>query len=80
MHFLGCTINFITYVFSVVTVMVATGDDGASSFLTRNNPKFCGYHPDFPSASPYVTAVGATMVCSSIILLRIVVIIGMTGT
>lgn len=38
-----------------VTVLVASGDDGAI------NGTNCAYNPSFPATSPYVTAVGATM-------------------
>lgn len=40
-----------------VTVLATSGDNGA-------NGKFglCGIMPQFPATSPYVTAVGATMV------------------
>jgi tripeptidyl-peptidase-1 len=57
------------------SVMIASGDDGAAGDAARNNPNACRYTPDFPSTSPYVTAVGATqgpesgraeVVCSSI--------------
>ena len=39
-----------------VTIVVATGDDGANSINT------CGYSVSYPATSPYVTAVGATSV------------------
>jgi tripeptidyl-peptidase I len=46
-----------------VTIFVASGDDGANSRRVRGgNSNFCGYQPDFPAVSPYVTAVGATSV------------------
>jgi tripeptidyl-peptidase I len=46
-----------------VTILVASGDDGANSNLVRKGKSFlCGYQPDFPSVSPYLTAVGATSV------------------
>jgi tripeptidyl-peptidase I len=46
-----------------VTILVSSGDDGALSNRVRSG-KFqnCGYEPDFPASSPYVTAVGATSV------------------
>lgn len=43
-----------------VTVLVASGDDGASSPLARDSRKSCGYAPSYPATSKYVTAVGAT--------------------
>ena len=50
-----------------VTILAASGDDGAVSNTVRNgNTQRCGYEPDFPASSPYVTAVGATSVrCSA---------------
>jgi tripeptidyl-peptidase-1 len=45
-----------------VTIVVASGDDGAAGANARQNPIRCGYFPDFPSSSPYVTSVGGTMV------------------
>jgi tripeptidyl-peptidase-1 len=46
-----------------VTLLSASGDDGVSGFLARSSPIYCGYYPQFPATSPYVTAVGGTMVC-----------------
>ena len=43
-----------------VTLLVASGDDGVGNFIVRNSPGLCGYFSDYPSGSPYVTAVGAT--------------------
>ena len=37
-------------------------DDGASSFMARNDLSRCGYMPLFPASCPYVTAVGGTQV------------------
>lgn len=45
-----------------VTIIVASGDDGAVSSRASGNSNKCGYAPSFPATSPYVTAVGATMV------------------
>ena len=44
-----------------VTIVAASGDDGAISRNVRKGGK-CTYAPIFPASSPYVTAVGATMV------------------
>lgn len=44
-----------------VTLIVASGDDGALSSKASGNPSKCSYAPSFPATSPYVTAVGATM-------------------
>lgn len=42
-----------------VTLLVATGDDGAPN--NKNGLCLCGaYAPNFPASSPWVTAVGAT--------------------
>jgi tripeptidyl-peptidase I len=46
-----------------VTITVSSGDDGAISSAARHNPMFCSYAPSFPASSPYVVAVGGTMVC-----------------
>ena len=46
-----------------VTLVAASGDDGAVSRFTRNfGPSGCSYAPLFPASNPYVTAVGATSV------------------
>jgi len=45
-----------------VTLVVASGDDGAVGYAVRYSTNYCGYAPDFPSVSPYVTSVGGTMV------------------
>ena len=45
-----------------ITITVSSGDDGALSSSARKNPLGCAYHPSFPATSPYVTAVGGTMV------------------
>ena len=46
-----------------VTLVAASGDDGAVSRTTRNfGPSGCFYSPLFPASNPYVTAVGATSV------------------
>ena len=44
-----------------VTIVAASGDDGALSLKVRTGGT-CKYGPIFPASSPYVTAVGATMV------------------
>jgi tripeptidyl-peptidase-1 len=44
-----------------VTIVVASGDDGALDRAVRGgNIDKCGYIATFPASSPYVTAVGAT--------------------
>lgn len=43
-----------------VTILVASGDDGALSSTAVGNPGNCGYSPLFPASSPYVLSVGAT--------------------
>jgi subtilase family serine protease len=44
-----------------VTIVAASGDDGANSRDLRNKKGgTCGYIALFPACSPYVTAVGAT--------------------
>eukprot|EP01042_Synura_sphagnicola_P003220 gene3220-biopygen3474 len=45
-----------------VTIIVASGDDGAPGFRgsTYSSPRTCAYDPSFPASSPYVVAVGAT--------------------
>jgi len=48
---------------SGVTLVAATGDDGVAGFGARLfGPVFCSYLAMFPASSPYVTAVGGTMV------------------
>ena len=41
-----------------VSLVIASGDDGAPGGVSSS--VMCSYMPDFPSTSPYVTAVGAT--------------------
>jgi len=48
-----------------VTLVAASGDDGVSGFLARNGNIPCDYYAGFPASSPYVTAVGGTMVTCS---------------
>jgi tripeptidyl-peptidase-1 len=43
-----------------VSIIVASGDDGAVNYKVRSDPSACGYFTSFPSSSPYVTSVGAT--------------------
>lgn len=44
-----------------VTIVVSSGDDGVIASYARNhNTAYCGYTPDFPASSPFVTTVGAT--------------------
>ena len=42
-----------------VTIVVASGDDGAPNYNAVDSSS-CGYYPDFPASNPYVLAVGAT--------------------
>ena len=44
-----------------VTILAASGDDGAPGRQARSDPALCGYDPFFPSSLPYVLSVGATM-------------------
>jgi tripeptidyl-peptidase-1 len=44
-----------------VSILVASGDDGVSGFKTKSTSQ-CGYNPQFPASSPYVTSIGATQV------------------
>ena len=45
-----------------VTLLSASGDDGVAGGNARDDPIYCGYYPQFPASSPYVTAVGGTQV------------------
>jgi tripeptidyl-peptidase-1 len=57
-----------------VTILVATGDDGAANSASRYDTSYCGYYPSFPATSPYVTAVGATQVslwCFNLLMISI---------
>ena len=45
-----------------ITLVVASGDDGAVGSDARGNPSKCSYQPYFPAGNPYFTAVGATSV------------------
>ena len=48
-----------------VSILVASGDDGAISRKARTTASTCYYAPNFPATNPYVTAVGATSVSAS---------------
>ena len=52
-----------------VTLLVASGDDGAPGYDVRDGDLTCGYFPVFPATSPYVTVVGATQVMLLLLLL-----------
>lgn len=45
-----------------VTILSASGDDGANSYRAQENVSFCGYIPLFPASCPYVLSIGATSV------------------
>ena len=45
-----------------VTLVVASGDDGAVGTDARSQPPVCDYQPYFPAGNPYFTAVGGTSV------------------
>jgi tripeptidyl-peptidase I len=50
-----------------VTIIAATGDDGVAGFAVRMfGSILCDYAPMFPASSPYVLAVGGTMVRTAI--------------
>ena len=44
------------------TILAASGIDGVLSRNARVDSTYCGYSPLFPASSPYVVAVGGTMV------------------
>ena len=46
-----------------VTIVVASGDDGANSNYQDALGSYCGYSPTFPASNPYVVSVGGTSVC-----------------
>ena len=50
-----------------VTIFAASGDYGANNYLAETDPSKCGYEPQFPSISPYVTSIGATSVSDFIV-------------
>eukprot|EP01034_Spumella_vulgaris_P035342 gene35342-43575_t len=43
-----------------VTLVVASGDDGVAGLDARQDVMRCGFFPQFPATSPYVTSIGAT--------------------
>jgi len=43
-----------------ITVLASSGDDGVSNPKVRSSVGLCGYTPQWPASSPYVTTVGAT--------------------
>lgn len=46
-----------------VTIIAASGDDGAAPRTARWDSSKCQYMASFPSSSAYVTSVGGTQVC-----------------
>lgn len=44
-----------------VTIMSASGDDGAPGYLVADGDLACNYYVMFPASCPYVTGVGGTM-------------------
>ena len=48
-----------------VTIVIASGDDGAAMQYARSNSGQCAYRAAFPNTSPYVISVGATQVRTS---------------
>ena len=47
-----------------VTLIAASGDNGANDADLNQRAVYCGYSPLFPASSAYFTAVGATNVCT----------------
>ena len=45
-----------------MTLLASSGDDGAVGASVRTSWTNCAYNPSFPASSPYVTAVGGSMV------------------
>lgn len=43
-----------------VTLLAGSGDDGVSGHSTRVSAENCGYHPIWPTTSPYVVSIGGT--------------------
>jgi tripeptidyl-peptidase-1 len=56
-YMLQCNQQFMKFGALGVSVLFASGDQGV---LGRSGPVGHVYHPDFPAASPYITAVGGT--------------------
>jgi tripeptidyl-peptidase-1 len=51
-----------------VSIIVASGDDGVSGPMAREDgTNACGYSPLFPASSPYVTTVGGTQVATTLL-------------
>jgi subtilase family serine protease len=48
-----------------VTIVAASGDDGAAGYNARIASKYCGYFPMWPASSPYVMSLGGTMLTQS---------------
>ena len=46
-----------------VSVLVASGDNGAADRNEYGEQMPCGYQPAFPASSPYITAVWACAGC-----------------
>lgn len=44
-----------------VSIFASSGDQGVAGSYGEYNGGTCGYYPEFPASSKYVTAVGATM-------------------
>lgn len=43
-----------------LTLLFSSGDDGVAGYKIRNNQSDCGFHPEYPASSPYITSVGGT--------------------
>ena len=64
-----------------VTIVVASGDDGAVNFESRGGVlSKCGYFPVFPASNPYVLSVGATEVRTLTITLTLTLTLTLTPT
>jgi tripeptidyl-peptidase-1 len=50
-----------------LSFLFSAGDDGVGGYSLRTNPNACSiFRPEFPSSSPYVTAVGGTQYMTNI--------------
>lgn len=63
-----CVTTFTTFICVGVSLIAASGDNGANSADVARSISSCSlsYDPQFPASSPYVTAVGATQVLKCI--------------
>lgn len=61
-----CDVEFMKLALRGVSVLIASGDDGASGTEAQEDLAACSQsHPEYPAGSPWVTAIGATQLANA---------------